>query len=119
MYRPSFSADFNWNCEIRLEFILENIPNSVKHDNGSEANLQGVRLHLWTCSFLCVCLSVCLSATIVSTGHNLAKIKKNVKMKFADFDICYRMMSLQKLYYVTLTYFLKVKHFKICIYLKR
>ena len=31
---------------------------------------------------------------------------------FVDFNICYRAVSLQKLYYVNLNYFLKVKNYK-------
>ena len=31
-------------------------------------------------------------------------------MTFIDFDICHRMAPLQKLYFMTLTYFLKVKN---------
>ena len=36
----------------------------------------------------------------------------NLWESFVDFDICHRMASLRKLYFVTLTYFLKVKNKK-------
>ena len=52
-------------------------------------------------------MCVCVSVQIVRTGHTLAKIK-NVKT-FVDFEICHRMVSLRKLYYVTLTYCSKAK----------
>ena len=43
---------------------------------------------------------------------------KNLWEWFIDFDICHRMVSLWKLYSVTLTYFVNVKKRK-CLYLKR
>ena len=59
------------------------------------------------CPYLCVC--VCVSVKIDCIGHTLAKIT-NVEMMFVDFNICLRMASLRKPYYVTLTYVLKVKY---------
>ena len=47
---------------------------------------------------LSVSLSVCVSVVcviIVRTGRTVAKIK-GVQIMFVDFDICHRMMSLQK-----------------------
>ena len=53
-------------------------------------------------------MSKLMNVTIVRTGRTSAKIKKKVKRTFVDFD----MVSLHKLYSVTLSYFLKVRHFK-------
>ena len=41
--------------------------------------------------------------------------RKNVWKTFVDYYICHRMVSLQKFYFVTLTYFLKVKMLKFYI----
>ena len=59
-----------------------------------------------------VCVSVSACFTIVRAGHTLAKIKKKLKIKIVDFDICHRMVSLQKLFTVTLIYYLNFKNFK-------
>ena len=40
-------------------------------------------------------------------------------MTYVDFDICHRMASLRKLYFVTLTYLLKVNIFEMSISLKQ
>ena len=56
-------------------------------------------------------VSLFVYITIIRTGRTLAKIK-NVKIAFVDFDICHGTASLRKLYFVTLTYFLKVKYVK-------
>ena len=56
------------------------------------------------------CLSVCVSVTIVGTCRILAKIK-NIKTR-VYFDICHRMVSLRKLYSVTLTYIFDFKSLK-------
>ena len=54
-----------------------------------------------------VCLFVCI--TIVRTGRILTKMKNIKKIVLVDFDICHRMASLQKLYFLILTYFSNVK----------
>ena len=64
------------------------------------------------CVCLCICACMCVCVTIVRTFHTLSKFKNTKKLTFVDFDICYQMASLQKLYSMTLTYFLKVKILK-------
>ena len=53
-------------------------------------------------------VSVCWCVLIVVESRTIAKIK-NKKMTFADFNMCHRNASLRKMYFVTLTYFSKVK----------
>ena len=56
-----------------------------------------------------VCVCVCLCVTFLINGRILTKIK-NVKT-----DICHRMVSLQKMISVTLTYLLMVKNVNVNI----
>ena len=58
---------------------------------------------------LYVCVSVCYDATFVRTSWTLGKIK-HVKNDVVDFRIRCRMVLFRKLYFVTLTYFSKVKN---------
>ena len=60
------------------------------------------------CKISSTAMGSSVSVTIVSTGHTLVKIR-NVKMMCVDFDIFHQMVTLQKLYSMTVTYFLNVK----------
>ena len=53
----------------------------------------------------------CQCVTFEHTAHILAKIN-NVKTTLVDFDICHRMVSLQKLLSMALTYFCKFNNLK-------
>ena len=57
-------------------------------------------------------MNIRASVCVCHYGSHIAKLK-NVNMTLIDFDVCYRMMSLRKLYSVTLTYFLNVTSFNI------
>ena len=67
------------------------------------------RLYPRACQFLRVC--VCFLQAWAQVVQKAKKIKI-VKMTFADFDICYRMASLRKLYSPSMTCNLKVKKSK-------
>ena len=63
---------------------------------------------------LTVSVSVCYNRWYMSyLSKNVQKSKMFLKKMFVD--ICHRIMSLRKLYYATLTYFLKVKNFNFYI----
>ena len=59
---------------------------------------------------VCVCVCLCLPVIIVRVGHTLAKIT-NVKITFVDFYICDRMVQLQLLHFVIVTFFLEIAFF--------